>query len=60
MTFKDLKIGDYFKFLEKTKVGCGMYNLVGIKKSEETYRMGMTHRIGNKDVRVKKIVDLLK
>jgi len=50
MTFRDLQIGDKFKFLETYP------DLVAIKKSETTYRSVFTHHIEDKGVKVKKIL----
>lgn len=55
MTFSQLKIGDHFEFSEKTGVGGGMYNLVGIKKTKNSYRMGGLLRIPELDVKVIKV-----
>ncbi len=53
MTFKDLPIGSHFRFVEKTKVGNGIFDLVGIKKSESEYRMGGINRIiGSRNAKV--------
>jgi hypothetical protein len=55
MKFNQLKIGDHFKFSKKTEVGHGIFNLVGVKKNEFTYRMGGINRIiETQDVRVVK------
>ena len=53
MTFKQLKVGDHFEFAKKTKVGNGIFNLVGIKKDEFCYRMGGLNRlVGDFNVKV--------
>lgn len=53
MTFNELNIGDYFEFVHKSTVGGGMFNLVGLKKDEFSYRMaGLNRMVGNGAVRV--------
>jgi len=53
MTFKQLKVGEHFEFSKKTKVGNGIFNLVGVKKTDNEYRMGGLNRlIGNSNVEI--------
>ena len=59
-TFKRLGVNCHFRFAKKTAVGCGIFNLVGVKKSELEYRMGGLNRIiGNVNVKVIETADEL-
>ena len=59
-TFKNLPIKSHFHFVKKTTVGCGIFNLVGVKKSDLEYRMGGLNRIiGNVNVKVIETTDEL-
>jgi hypothetical protein len=52
-TFKRLGVNRHFRFAEKTDVGNGIFNLVGVKKGSVGYRMGGINRIiGNVNVKV--------
>ena len=58
MTFNELRIGQRFEFVEKTTVGCGIFNGIGIKKDIFVYRMNGTNRvIGNVDAKVIEVID---
>jgi hypothetical protein len=60
ITFKSLPVKSHFRFVKKTTVGCGIFNLVGVKKSDLEYRMGGLNRIiGNVNVKVIETTDEL-
>ena len=53
MTFAELKIGAEFEFVKKTKIMCGGFNGIGVKKSDSHYWMGgAKHTIGDNSLKV--------
>ena len=47
-TFEKLNVGDQFRFTTQTKVGCGMFNGIGLKTAKSIYSMGgISREIGD-------------